>query len=107
MLTDELVVRASQSFVRLIIRRPHAYWFKQRFPNTPIPGLVFMSPDGEVQETFPLLVPGQTLQKLRSVIGGHGDGNVDSSGGHAKVSRAIERVTLRVAGMKKTASGAT
>lgn len=108
MFADKEVVQASRAFVRVIIRRPHAYWFKQQHSKAPIPGLVFMSAEGKVVDTFPLLVPGQTLEKLRGAMKSHAAGT--ASPPKTKPKKAIEKkekATFHVLGMKKTASGAT
>ncbi len=47
------MVEASRAFVRLILRRPQAYAFRDRFKSVPIPGLVFMDAGGTVKETVP------------------------------------------------------
>ena len=65
------MIQSSQRFIRLIIRRPHAYWFKRRYPEAPIPGVVYMSPEGKVLGTFPFLRPGQTLEKFRASLEKH------------------------------------
>ena len=33
--------------MRVIIRRPHAYKVKRKYPKTPIPGLVVLDAEGE------------------------------------------------------------
>ncbi len=38
--------------MRVIIRRPHAYRFRDQHREAPIPGLVFLGPDGKVKGTF-------------------------------------------------------
>ena len=68
MFADRAVIESSKKYVRLILRRPHAYWFKQKYPQAPIPGFLFFSPEGEVSDAFPLLRPGQTLEKFRVAI---------------------------------------
>lgn len=37
--------------MRIILRRPQAYEFRDRFKEVPIPGLVFMDAGGRVRET--------------------------------------------------------
>ncbi len=109
MFADKDVVQASKAFVRVIIRRPHAYWFKQQHSSVPIPGLVFMSAEGKVVDTFPLLVTGQTLEKLRGVVKSHAAGN-EPAPPKTKPKKTVEKkekATFHVLGMKKTASGAT
>ena len=43
------MLKASEKFVRLIIRRPHAYEFKNKDKNVPIPGIVFLNGQGKVE----------------------------------------------------------
>ncbi len=108
MFADQEIIRASQNFVRLIIRRPHAYWFKQRFPETPIPGLVVLSSEGKVLETFSLLAPGpNTLGELRTFLKAPRKGVPAEDTKPAKSPRNQKRATFHILGMKKTASGAT
>jgi len=45
-LGDETVVKGSEKFVRIIIRRPHAYSFKAKYKEAPIPGVVVLDGDG-------------------------------------------------------------
>jgi hypothetical protein len=42
-------VKASEKFVRLIVRRPHAYEFMLKFKSkeVPIPGVVILDRDGK------------------------------------------------------------
>ena len=44
------MVEASRAFVRIILRRPQTYEFRDRFKTVPIPGLVFLDPGGSVKE---------------------------------------------------------
>jgi hypothetical protein len=48
------VVEGSKSFVRIILRRPQTYEFRDRFKKAPIPGLVFMDAEKTVKETLSL-----------------------------------------------------
>ena len=68
MFSDKAVIESSEKYVRLILRRPHAYWFKRKYPKAPIPGFVFLNPEGEVIDTFALLQNGQPLEKLRAMM---------------------------------------
>jgi len=52
MFTDGRVVEASKDFVKIIIRRPHAYSFRQQHPRAPIPGIAFLDADGKLKGTF-------------------------------------------------------
>lgn len=40
--------------MRVIIRRPHAYKIKAKYPKTPIPGLVVLDADGKFLGAVPL-----------------------------------------------------
>ena len=46
------VIKESQSFVRIIIRRPQAYKFRSKHRGVPIPGITFLNPDDKVLSTF-------------------------------------------------------
>lgn len=45
------MVEASKPFVRIILRRPQTYEFRDRFKKAPIPGLVYMDAEKAVKET--------------------------------------------------------
>ena len=68
MISDKAVIESSNKYVRLILRRPHAYWFKRNYPKAPIPGFVFLSPDGELIDIFASQQGGQLLEKFRAII---------------------------------------
>lgn len=51
---DEKVVEASQAFVRIIVRRPHAYELRKTHKGVPIPGLVFLDAEGNLKGSRPL-----------------------------------------------------
>jgi hypothetical protein len=45
------VLQASAKFVRIIVRRPHAYEFREkrfRTKNVPIPGIIFLDREGKL-----------------------------------------------------------
>jgi hypothetical protein len=46
---NEKVVEASKAFVRIIVRRPHAYQMWKDYPRVPIPGLLFLGSDGALK----------------------------------------------------------
>ena len=46
------MIRAAVGFVRVIVRRPHAYRFRDTHAGAPIPGLVFLDPDGRMKGAF-------------------------------------------------------
>ncbi len=52
MLADPAVVRASQKFVRVIIRRPHAYKFSADHDRIPIPGFAILGLDEKTAAKF-------------------------------------------------------
>jgi len=49
-LADPLVGKASEKFIRVIVRRPHAYEFRQKFRGreVPIPGIVMLDANGKL-----------------------------------------------------------
>ena len=46
------MIAAADALVRVIIRRPHAYRFRETYPGAPIPGLAFLGPDGKLKGAF-------------------------------------------------------
>ena len=48
-MNDARTIAAVQGMVRIIIRRPHAYAFREQHPKAPIPGLVVLDADGKFQ----------------------------------------------------------
>ncbi|KAF0244303.1 MAG: hypothetical protein FD180_2630 [Planctomycetota bacterium] len=40
-------MKASEAYIRIIIRRPHAYAFAAAHDAAPIPGLSFLTADGK------------------------------------------------------------
>ncbi len=65
-----------------------------------------MSALGKVTGTFPLLSPGQTLEKFRKALKTHTSGKPKVESVQAPV-REKARVTFHIEGMKKTTSGVT
>ena len=51
---DPRLIAAAQGAVRVIIRRPHAYKFKDEHARAPIPGLVVLDADGKLVGVVPL-----------------------------------------------------
>ena len=47
-------MKASERFVRILIRRPHAYEFRARHAAAPIPAIAFLDGRGELKGTFKL-----------------------------------------------------
>lgn len=46
-INDGRFIKAANQTVRVIIRRPHAYKVKAKYPDTPIPGLVVLDAEGK------------------------------------------------------------
>lgn len=46
-MNDPKVIAAAKNAVKVIIRRPHAYKFKQQHMKAPIPGFVVLDGDGK------------------------------------------------------------
>jgi len=49
------VLKASEKFVRIIVRRPQAYEFREkrfRGKNVPIPGIIFLNREGKLIGTI-------------------------------------------------------
>lgn len=47
-MNDKQVIAASDNAVKVIIRRPHAYRFKEQYEAAPIPGLVVLDREGRL-----------------------------------------------------------
>jgi hypothetical protein len=58
------VLKASEKFVRLIIRRPHAYEFKNKDKTVPIPGVVFLDAQRKVVGTVQPELAKQLVEKM-------------------------------------------
>lgn len=61
------MVKVSQKFVRLIVRRPQAYQFKAKDEKAPIPGIVFLNADGKLVGAIPLEAAKQFLDKMNAL----------------------------------------
>jgi hypothetical protein len=61
------VRKASEKFVRLIVRRPHAYEFKKQDKSVPIPGIIFLDAQGKVVGTVQLDSAKQLVDKMNDV----------------------------------------
>lgn len=46
------MIKASEAFVRIIIRRPHAYEFRKVHKKAPIPGMAILDADGNYLAGF-------------------------------------------------------
>ena len=69
LLDDQAVATASAKFVRLIVRRPHAYEFRRKFKGREvhIPGLIVLDGDGNLVGTAPLEPDGELARKLNDL----------------------------------------
>lgn len=66
MLGDAKVIEAANGFVRLVLRRPHAYKFSADHGDTPIPGLVVLDADGKVVGS--LALPAEDSARVASFL---------------------------------------
>ncbi len=66
MLGDAKVIEAAGAFVRLVLRRPHAYNFSADHGDTPIPGLVVLDADGKVVGS--LALPAEDAARVASFL---------------------------------------
>jgi membrane-associated protease RseP (regulator of RpoE activity) len=69
-LNDPAVVKASGKFVRLIVRRPHAYEFRQKFKGqeVPIPGIIVLDADGKLVGSASLDSANEVVEKLNGLV---------------------------------------
>ena len=58
------MLKASAKFVRLIVRRPHAYEFKKKDNRVPIPGIVFLNTQGKVMGMAQLESAKEFVEKM-------------------------------------------
>ncbi len=58
------MLEVSEKFVRVIIRRPHAYEFRKKDKSVPIPGIVFLDAQGNVTGSAQLESGKQLAEKL-------------------------------------------
>jgi len=63
------VLKASEKFVRLIVRRPHAYEFRQKFKGQelPIPGIIVLNADGKLLGSSSLDSAKEVTDKLNGL----------------------------------------
>ena len=63
------MVKASQKFVRVIVRRPHAYEFLRKFKGqeVPIPGVLILGDDGKLLGASSLESAEELAQKLHDL----------------------------------------
>jgi hypothetical protein len=59
-------VNSSEKFLRVIVRRPHAYEFREKYrgKDVPIPGLLVLSADGKLVGTSALESSKEVTDKL-------------------------------------------
>jgi len=69
-LDDPAVVRASEGFTTILIRRPEAYTFRRDAGDKaiPIPGIVVLDPEGKVLGFHDLAGP-EAVKKLAALLG--------------------------------------
>lgn len=61
------MLKASEKFVHLIVRRPHAYEFKKKDKSVPIPGIAFLDAQGSVVGTVELESAKKLVDKMNEV----------------------------------------
>ena len=61
------MLKASEKFVRLIIRRPHAYELKNKDKSVPIPGIVFLDAQRKVVGTVHPESAKQLVEKMNEL----------------------------------------
>jgi hypothetical protein len=60
-------VKASDKFVRIIVRRPHAYQFLNKDRSVSIPGFVFLDAEGTVIGSAGLDKAEQLVEKMHEL----------------------------------------
>jgi hypothetical protein len=58
------VLKGSEKFVRVIVRRPHAYELKNKDKSVAIPGIVFLDGDSKVVGTVQLESAKEFVEKM-------------------------------------------
>jgi hypothetical protein len=71
-LDNAAVRKASERFVRLIVRRPHAYEFREKYKGkaVPLPGIAFLDGEGKLRATAGIEDAEALVEKMRKVAGG-------------------------------------
>jgi hypothetical protein len=71
-LDNAAVRKASEGFVRLIVRRPHAYEFAEKYRRraVPVPGIAFLDGEGKLRTTAAIEDAEALVEKMRKVAGG-------------------------------------
>jgi hypothetical protein len=62
------VRKTSEKFVRLIVRRPHTYEFKNKDRNVPIPGIVFLDAQGKLLGITRLETARELVQQMNERV---------------------------------------
>ncbi len=62
------VVKASEKFVRVIVRRPHAYKFVAKDKTIAIPGIVFLDREGNVVGSVQLDSAETLVEKMNNLV---------------------------------------
>ena len=64
--------KASERFVRVIVRRPHAYEFREKYRGkaVPVPGIAFLDGEGKLRTTAAIEDAEALVEKMRKVAGG-------------------------------------
>ena len=61
------MLKGSEKFVCVIVRRPHAYEFKNKDKSVAIPGIVFLDGDGKVVGTAQLESAKELVEKMNEL----------------------------------------
>lgn len=67
-MNDSAVVKASEKFVRVIVRRPHAYKFVEKDQTVAIPGIVLLDAEGNVIGSAHLDSAENLVEKLNELV---------------------------------------
>ncbi len=62
------VVKASEKFVRVIVRRPHAYKFVEKDKTAAVPGIVFLDQEGNVVGSVQLDSAEKLVEKMNKLV---------------------------------------
>ena len=87
----------SKSVLTTIIRRPHAYEMKRRFPKAKIPGILFLDENGKFKGAV-ALPSAEAVEKIQAIL---------TNAKKSTKGKASKKVAYRIGGMKKASSGAT
>jgi hypothetical protein len=67
MLNDPKVIKAAASFLKVIIRRPHAYALAEKYKQAPIPGFLFLDSAGAEKKGFVVPESGAVEEFLKQL----------------------------------------